>query len=70
MPCPGLACPHSAPTYILSECVLVYMDPGESSRVVGWLARTFQAAAAMAIYEQVRALLLLRVQPFRGAMRV
>eukprot|EP00198_Chlamydomonas_reinhardtii_P002909 XP_001692245.1 predicted protein [Chlamydomonas reinhardtii] len=42
-----------APTYILSECVLVYMDPAQSSPVVGWAGRTFPNAL-MAIYEQIR----------------
>ena len=44
---------HSLPTYILSECVLVYMDPVDSAAVVRWLGSTF-SCAAMAVYEQVR----------------
>lgn len=46
-------CFFSAPTYILSECVMVYMEPEHSSAVVRWLADTFKSAAALAIYEQV-----------------
>ncbi|KAG2452241.1 hypothetical protein HYH02_003268 [Chlamydomonas schloesseri] len=42
-----------APTYILSECVLVYMDPAQSSPVVGWAGATFPNAL-MAIYEQIK----------------
>jgi len=44
----------SLPTYILSECVLVYMEPEHSSAVVRWLAGHFKQAAAIAIYEQVK----------------
>ncbi|GFH18662.1 leucine carboxyl methyltransferase 1 homolog, partial [Haematococcus lacustris] len=40
------------PTYILSECVLVYMDPGHSSTLLAWLAAHF-ACATVVIYEQV-----------------
>ncbi|GLI70953.1 hypothetical protein VaNZ11_016052 [Volvox africanus] len=41
------------PTYILSECVLVYMEPSDSAAVVRWTAQTFPNAV-MAIYEQIR----------------
>ncbi|GIL80746.1 hypothetical protein Vretimale_9150 [Volvox reticuliferus] len=41
------------PTYILSECVLVYMEPSDSAAVVHWAAQTFPNAV-MAIYEQIR----------------
>jgi O-methyltransferase involved in polyketide biosynthesis len=35
----------SAPTFILSECVLVYMRPDESTPLVEMLASTFDTAA-------------------------
>lgn len=41
-----------APTYVLSECVLVYMEPQHSAAVVRWAAGAFPNAV-MAIYEQV-----------------
>ncbi len=44
----------SLPTFVLSECVLVYMEPQHSAAVVRWLGATLRCAA-MAIYEQVRA---------------
>lgn len=43
---------RSAPTYILSECVLVYMEAVDSAAVVTWLGTQF-TNAVMAIYEQV-----------------
>lgn len=43
----------SAPTFVLSECVLVYMEPGESSALVRWLA-SHLPTAALAVYEQIR----------------
>ncbi|GFR41708.1 hypothetical protein Agub_g2458 [Astrephomene gubernaculifera] len=43
----------SAPTLVLSECVLVYMEPGHSDMVVRWAAGAFPNAV-MAIYEQIR----------------
>ncbi|GLC52824.1 hypothetical protein PLESTB_000672500 [Pleodorina starrii] len=43
----------SAPTYVLSECVLVYMEPQHSNAVAAWAAKTFRNAL-MAIYEQIR----------------
>lgn len=42
----------SLPTYILSECVLVYMEPRDSSALLAWAARMFSTAAVV-IYEQV-----------------
>ena len=44
--------PLRLPTYILSECVLVYLEPGTSTKVVGWLGAHFRNAA-MVVYEQV-----------------
>lgn len=42
----------AAPTYVLSECVLVYMQPQHSREVVRWLAEHLQCAA-MVVYEQI-----------------
>ncbi len=39
---------------MLSECVLVYMEPAHSSPVLAWAAATFPNAL-VAIYEQVGA---------------
>ncbi|KXZ50455.1 hypothetical protein GPECTOR_16g629 [Gonium pectorale] len=44
---------RSAPTYVLSECVLVYMEPQHSTAVARWAAGAFPNAA-MVIYEQIR----------------
>lgn len=41
------------PTYVLAECVLVYMEPSESAAVVRWLG-SFLSTAACVVYEQVR----------------
>ncbi|KAL4448570.1 hypothetical protein ABPG75_005789 [Micractinium tetrahymenae] len=43
----------SAPTFVLSECVLVYLQPQHSRDVVRWLAGHLQSAA-MAVYEQIQ----------------
>ncbi|KAL4857786.1 Leucine carboxyl methyltransferase 1 [Chlorella vulgaris] len=43
----------AAPTYILSECVLVYLQPQHSQQLVRWLAEHLQCAA-MAVYEQIQ----------------
>ena len=40
------------PTYILAECVLVYMEPEDSAAVVRWLGH-WLATAAFVVYEQV-----------------
>ena len=42
----------AAPTYVLSECVLVYLEPQHSSEVVRWLGSHLQTAAFV-VYEQV-----------------
>eukprot|EP00983_Pelagomonas_calceolata_P071872 1151440-Pelagomonas_calceolata.AAC.6 len=47
---PSFAC--SAPTLILSECVLVYMEPSDSSNLIRMLGQTF-SNAAIVVYEQV-----------------
>ncbi|GAX79303.1 hypothetical protein CEUSTIGMA_g6744.t1 [Chlamydomonas eustigma] len=41
------------PTYILSECVLVYMEPSDSAAVIKWLAGHFKTAA-LVVYEQIK----------------
>lgn len=41
------------PTYVLAECVLVYMEAEESSAVVRWLG-SFLSTAACVVYEQVQ----------------
>lgn len=40
------------PTVLLSECVLVYMTPSQSSNLVRWAAETFHTAMFIN-YEQV-----------------
>ena len=41
-----------APTYVLAECVLVYMEPLESAALVRWLG-SYLASAVFLTYEQV-----------------
>lgn len=43
---------YDVPTYVLSECVLVYMEPADSAAVVRWLGTRF-SSAALVVYEQV-----------------
>lgn len=45
----------AAPTFVLAECVLVYLEPEESAGVVRWLG-SHLAQAVMAIYEQASCL--------------
>lgn len=45
----------SLPTFIIAECVLIYLDPDSSSAVVGWASKTFSTAVFF-LYEQVRCL--------------
>lgn len=42
----------TAMTYILSECVMVYMEPRDSSALIAWLAKRF-SNAVLVVYEQV-----------------
>jgi len=42
----------SLPTFIISECVLIYLDPDSSRRIVGWASQTFSTAIFF-LYEQV-----------------
>lgn len=41
------------PTFILAECVLVYMTSAEGSSLLSWLASTFSSSSAIAVYEQI-----------------
>ena len=45
----------SLPTFIIAECVLIYLDPDSSSAVVGWASKAFSTAVFF-LYEQVRCL--------------
>ena len=42
----------TCPTYVLAECVLVYMEPKDSASVVRWLGH-WLPTAAFVVYEQV-----------------
>ena len=42
----------SLPTFIIAECVLIYLDPDSSRAIAGWAARTF-STAVFVLYEQV-----------------
>ena len=42
----------ACPTYVLAECVLVYMEPEDSASVVRWLGH-WLCTAAFVVYEQV-----------------
>lgn len=50
---------HRLPTVFVSECVLVYMTPSQSSNLVHWAAETFHTAMFIN-YEQVRHIVLKR----------
>ncbi|KAJ1443675.1 S-adenosyl-L-methionine-dependent methyltransferase [Sesbania bispinosa] len=42
----------SLPTFIIAECVLIYLDPDSSHAVVGWASQTFSTAIFF-LYEQI-----------------
>ncbi|KAL8542667.1 hypothetical protein ACS0TY_003521 [Phlomoides rotata] len=42
----------SLPTFIIAECVLIYLDPESSRAIVGWASRTFSTAVFF-LYEQI-----------------
>ncbi|CAO2825716.1 unnamed protein product [Amaranthus hypochondriacus] len=42
----------SLPTFVIAECVLIYLDPESSRSIVGWAARTFSTAVFF-LYEQI-----------------
>ncbi|KAG8363443.1 hypothetical protein BUALT_Bualt19G0023100 [Buddleja alternifolia] len=43
----------SLPTFIIAECVLIYLDPESSRAIVGWTSRTFSTSIFF-LYEQIR----------------
>lgn len=43
---------RSLPTFIIAECVLIYLDPDSSRAIVGWTSRTFSTAFFF-LYEQI-----------------
>ncbi|XP_050204195.1 leucine carboxyl methyltransferase 1 homolog [Mercurialis annua] len=42
----------SLPTFIIAECVLIYLDPESTRAIVGWTSRTFSTALFF-LYEQI-----------------
>ncbi|OVA04121.1 Leucine carboxyl methyltransferase [Macleaya cordata] len=42
----------SLPTFIIAECVLIYLDPDSSRSIVGWASKTF-ATSIFFLYEQI-----------------
>lgn len=42
----------SLPTFIIAECVLIYLDPNSSRGIVGWASKAFSTAIFF-LYEQV-----------------
>jgi tRNA wybutosine-synthesizing protein 4 len=42
----------SLPTFIIAECVLIYLDPDSSRAIVNWASKTFPTAAFF-LYEQI-----------------
>eukprot|EP00262_Sarcandra_glabra_P008242 TRINITY_DN21566_c0_g1_i2.p1 TRINITY_DN21566_c0_g1~~TRINITY_DN21566_c0_g1_i2.p1 ORF type:complete len:338 (+),score=63.34 TRINITY_DN21566_c0_g1_i2:135-1148(+) len=42
----------SLPTFIIAECVLIYLDPDSSHAIVGWASRAFSTAIFF-LYEQI-----------------
>ncbi|MFS7925808.1 putative [Phosphatase 2A protein]-leucine-carboxy methyltransferase [Helianthus anomalus] len=42
----------SLPTFIVAECVLIYLDPDSSNAIVEWASRTFPTSVFF-LYEQV-----------------
>ncbi|KAI5647501.1 hypothetical protein M9H77_33506 [Catharanthus roseus] len=43
----------SMPTFIIAECVLIYLDPDSSRAIVGWASKAFTSAIFF-LYEQIR----------------
>ena len=52
---PSLSC--SLPTMILTECVLIYMEPEKSREVVKWFGKQFKTALFLN-YEPVRPVII------------
>lgn len=48
----------SLPTFIIAECVLIYLDPDSSRSIVGWASKAFSSAVFF-LYEQVFLLIIL-----------
>ncbi|XP_020263486.1 tRNA wybutosine-synthesizing protein 4 [Asparagus officinalis] len=42
----------SLPTFIIAECVLIYLDPDSTRTVVGWASKTFPTSVFF-LYEQI-----------------
>ncbi|XP_031503277.1 leucine carboxyl methyltransferase 1 homolog isoform X2 [Nymphaea colorata] len=42
----------SLPTFIIAECVLIYLDPDATRAVVGWSSKTFSSSIFF-LYEQI-----------------
>ncbi|RDX98781.1 tRNA wybutosine-synthesizing protein 4, partial [Mucuna pruriens] len=42
----------SLPTFIIAECVLIYLDPDSTRAIVGWASETFSTAIFF-LYEQI-----------------
>ncbi|KAF7845045.1 leucine carboxyl methyltransferase 1-like protein isoform X1 [Senna tora] len=42
----------SLPTFIIAECVLIYLDPDSTRAIVGWASQTFKTAVFF-LYEQI-----------------
>ena len=42
----------SLPTFIIAECVLIYLDPDSSRGIVAWASKKFSTAVFF-LYEQV-----------------
>ncbi|MQM07653.1 hypothetical protein Taro_040492 [Colocasia esculenta] len=42
----------SLPTFIIAECVLIYLDPDSINGIVGWTSKTF-STAVFVLYEQI-----------------
>ncbi|KAG0456932.1 hypothetical protein HPP92_022089, partial [Vanilla planifolia] len=40
------------PTFIIAECVLIYLDPDSTRSVVGWASKTFSVSVFF-VYEQI-----------------
>ncbi|XP_034202199.1 leucine carboxyl methyltransferase 1 homolog isoform X2 [Prunus dulcis] len=43
---------RSLPTFIIAECVLIYLDPDSSRAIVGWTSKAFSTAIFF-LYEQI-----------------
>jgi tRNA wybutosine-synthesizing protein 4 len=42
-----------APTLVLSECVLIYVEPALADGIIAWFAQEVPQSA-LAVYEQIR----------------